>query len=88
MINGVECTDHTLISKTIYKYYSDLYSSNFSPIECNNFFDKIIPHIDNDWRDCCDYELHIEELDSAVQNIKLNKSPGPDGLTANFYKFL
>ncbi len=30
--------------------------------------------------------MHIEELDSAVQNLKLNKSPGPDGLTANFYK--
>ncbi len=38
MINGVECTDLTLISKNIYQFYSDLYSSNFSPIECNNFF--------------------------------------------------
>ncbi len=30
--------------------------------------------------------MHIEELDSAVQNLKLYKSPGPDGLTAHFYK--
>lgn len=54
------------------------------------FFDKIIhfiPHIDNDWRDCFDADFHIEELDSAVQNLKLNKRTGPDGLTANFYKF-
>lgn len=46
-----------------------MYSSNFSPIECNNFTDKIIhfiPHTDNDWRDCCDSELHIEELDSKL----------------------
>ncbi|MGL4247629.1 MAG: hypothetical protein ACRCR5_02425 [Lactococcus garvieae] len=90
MINGAECTDPTLICKEIYQFYSDLYSSNFSPNESNNFFDKIInfiPHIGNDWRDCCDADLHIEELDSAVQNLKLNASPGPDGLTANFYKF-
>ncbi len=88
-INGVECMDPTLISKNVYKFYSDLYSSNFFPIECNNCFDNIIrfiPHIDNDWRDCCDSDLHIEELDSAVQNLKLYKSPGLDDLTANFYK--
>lgn len=89
MINGNESTDPTL-SKKIHQFYSDLYSSNFSPIECSNFFDKIknfIPHIDNDWRECCDANLRIEELDLAVQKLKPNKSPGPDGLTANFYKF-
>lgn len=29
----------------------------------------------------------MEELDLAVQKLKSNKSPGPDGLTGNVYHF-
>ena len=32
----------------------------------------------------CDAELTIEELDSAVMCLSLDKSPGPDGITSNF----
>lgn len=34
----------------------------------------------------CDAELIIEELDSAVMCLSLDKSPGPDGITSNFYR--
>lgn len=35
----------------------------------------------------CDSDLRIEELDSVVMKMTLNKSPGTDGLTNNFLKF-
>jgi len=47
---------------------------------------NFIPRIDNKLRDLCDARLRMEELD-LVQKLKSNKSPGPDGLTWNFYKF-
>jgi len=34
----------------------------------------------------CDADLTIEDLDSAVMCLSLDKSPGPDGMTANFYR--
>lgn len=34
----------------------------------------------------CDSDITFDELDKAVDNLSLNKSPGSDGLTANFYK--
>ncbi len=33
----------------------------------------------------CDAELTLEELDSAVMCLSLDKSPGPDGITSIFY---
>ncbi len=33
----------------------------------------------------CDAELTLEELDSAVMCLSLDKSPGPDGITSSFY---
>lgn len=90
IVNDVEITDPKIISKKIHDFYSDLYLSNFSPNECDDFFEKIInyiPKINNELRDLCDAQLCMEELDLAVQKLKPNKSPGPDGLTGNFYKF-
>lgn len=44
-------------------------------------------HIDKPFKYLCDSELTTEELDSVVIKMALNKSPGTDGLTANFYQF-
>lgn len=35
----------------------------------------------------CDSDLRIEEVDAILLKLRLNKSPGSDGLTANFYHF-
>ena len=34
----------------------------------------------------CDKQISLEELNCAVNNLKINKSPGLDGLTPEFYK--
>ena len=35
----------------------------------------------------CDEEIEFHEVTEAVRALPNNKSPGPDGLTAEFYKF-
>lgn len=90
MIRNEECKDLTRIEKEVFLFYSNLYSSDFSSDDSDLFFAKIrnnIPHIDNSFKKLCDSDLRVEELDSVVMKLPLNKSPGTDGLTNNFFKF-
>uniref|UniRef100_A0A8C6WYS4 Reverse transcriptase domain-containing protein n=1 Tax=Neogobius melanostomus TaxID=47308 RepID=A0A8C6WYS4_9GOBI len=90
LIDGKECKDFKLLENEVFQFYSKLYSTQFSKTDCNNFFDKIshlIPQIEKTYYDFCEADLKIEELDTALKKMILNKSPGSDGLTVNFYKF-
>lgn len=67
-----------------------MYSTSYSQVDANLFLDNIqhyIPQIDLEFKEMCDSEFNIKELDMAVKHLALNKSPGQDGLTSNFYKF-
>ena len=46
-----------------------------------------IPKISYNSVTFCEESISIEELKKAVNNLKANKSPGTDGLTAEFYQF-
>lgn len=68
---------------------SNLYASVHSPSECSFFLNQIsdfIPIIDHSFREFCDSDLDIEELDAAARKLPLKKAPGTDGLTGNFHK--
>lgn len=72
----------------MFQFYSNLYSSDFSSYESDLISAQIqfnIPHIENSFKVLCDSDLKIEELDSVVEKMPLNKSPGTDGLTNNFF---
>lgn len=89
LIDNNLCKDQRVISKEILTFYSQLYTSKFSENETLTFFEGIkhhIPQITEVFRDTCDGELQIQEMDAVISKIKINKSPGVDGLTANFYK--
>lgn len=90
IINGNECQDANLIVKEISSFYSGLYKSCFSPADCENFLNVIrkhnIPKLKNESIKLCDTGISLDELDKAVNKLKLNKSPGCDDLTSNFYK--
>ena len=71
-------------------FYSKLYSSQFSKVDCDNLFQNLgplIPQIDVSFKTICDAELKIDDLDAALKKMGSNKSPGSDGLTVNFYKY-
>lgn len=85
MIDGEECTDPKRISNEVYDFYSTLYKSSYSEHNATLFLDKIkdwIPVTDNSFKEICD----DAEFDCAIKNMASDRSPGPDGLTANFYK--
>uniref|UniRef100_A0A3Q3ASU9 Reverse transcriptase domain-containing protein n=1 Tax=Kryptolebias marmoratus TaxID=37003 RepID=A0A3Q3ASU9_KRYMA len=89
IINNNECTDQILIAKEISNFYQNLYCSSFSTQDCDLLLDQVkdfVPQISEDFKEVCDKNISMEELDGAIMCLKLDKSPGPDGLTANFYR--
>uniref|UniRef100_A0A3B3IJR3 Reverse transcriptase domain-containing protein n=1 Tax=Oryzias latipes TaxID=8090 RepID=A0A3B3IJR3_ORYLA len=89
-INNQLCSDPQMISKEISSFYSNLYSSSYSESHNNTFFQTIkdfIPKIDDNFRNSCDSEITLQELEKALSCLSNDKAPGCDGLTSNFYKF-
>ncbi len=88
-MNEVINTSPKIISSDIFQFYSSLYSSSFSESDCNILFDNIhsnIPQVDQETRDLCETVIKIEEVDKAINKLRSGKSPGPNGLTCEFYK--
>ncbi|MEQ2285268.1 hypothetical protein AMECASPLE_030065 [Ameca splendens] len=79
----LECKDPKVVGKDIFMFYSELYSTKYSEIDCNTLFNDIstlIPKIETTFKEDCDADLIIEELDAAIMKMASNKSPGSDGL--------
>ncbi|CAC5423464.1 unnamed protein product [Mytilus coruscus] len=43
--------------------------------------------IDDEDVEMCDDEINIEEIEKSLKGMKKGKTPGPDGITAEFYLF-
>lgn len=89
MIDGVECSETMKITQEVFKFYSNLYKSSYTEKATSSFFERVknlIPVIDGNFKEICDEELRISEFDIAIRNMASDRAPGPDGLTANFYK--
>jgi len=70
IINDEVITDPKLISEEIYSFYSDIYSSSYSDKNGKEFLEKIkdfIPQIDTEFKESCDVDPRMEELDSAIK---------------------
>lgn len=88
--DDIECSDNVRITDEIYTFYVKLYSSSFSDEASSSFLESIkehIPQINLAFKDLCDSDLTMKELDLAIKQMAINKAPGQDGLTSNFYKF-
>ena len=70
------------------EFYSDLYANRSpSELDIDTFFDSVHPEyvLNADMQQKCEGLFTKEECFSAISNMKVNKAPGLDGLSIEFY---
>ena len=88
--NDVIITDSAKILKMQMNFYQDLFSSKESlPINGSKFSHYLtnITTISDETRDSLDIPYTMSELESAIRSSKLNKAPGLDGFSNEFFKY-
>ena len=86
--NGQTITDRVDISNAQYNYFSNLFSSKLDP-NLNDFthYFENLKKMNDDERNQCEGVLTLNECENVVTSLKKNKSPGNDGITAEFYQY-
>lgn len=87
--NGVEITDPSAILAEQAHYYENLYSDKVhkSNTEIEEYINNVTtPCLGYDECMKCEGPITLEESLNALKTMKNNKSPGNDGISAEFYK--
>lgn len=87
--NGSIVLSHDDIIKEFMKYYSDLYNKppSYDTVQIDNFLEGCgSPKVSQTDRTQFDLPVTVEEIISVIKSLNLKKSPGPDGIPAEFYK--
>ena len=88
-IDGCKITDSTEILKQQHRFYSDLYSSKgVKDMSTGNFacYIENMKRLSNKHKENLDKPLTLDELEIVIRGGKLNKAPGPDGFSNEFFK--
>ena len=87
--NGeVTCNQKDILSE-IKTFYKTLYSKKDvmnDPVKHSVFFNENIPKLNEEEQQMCEGVVTINECFEVLGTFKNNKTPGNDGLTAEFYK--
>jgi len=89
--NGSTVTGAKTILKMQHNYYYDLYNGNSNVTEqsMNLYCDKyniMVNRLSDDEKHLISGEFSITDLENTLKDMDNNKSPGMDGLPAEFYK--
>ena len=82
--DGFEITSDSDILKEQYLFYQQLYRKD--PDIKYQIENKSGICISEEQKQLCALEISENEIISALNSMKLNKTPGPDGLSVEFYK--
>ena len=84
--NGTILTTQQDIKNEVREFYKNLYAGR-NVIDCNleNLKNKAVILTEEE-KNQTEGELTLEEIEYAIKNLSNNKSPGPDGFTAEFFK--
>jgi len=88
VVNGREIKDRTGVQKALEEFYKKLYSStSVEDGQIKNYVESIsVPRLNKIDQNQCDGQITKQELSEIVSGLKNSKSPGIDGLPAEFYK--
>ena len=90
--NKIKCQDGTyssninVILNEQKQFYKHLFTSEGSDQqESNTLLDNVDQVLNNDQKEICDADISEEEIKNAIKILKINKSPGDDGIVSEFY---
>ena len=85
--NGDIKHDTEDLKKVVTEYYTDLFSEkNTSTAKTTKLLGNISKRLTQAQRFEMDRDITLEELGKAVMKLQKGKSPGPDGIPAEFYQ--
>ena len=84
-----EITDATMITEEIKTFYTNLYKSKENTNLDGEFSTLLrdLPKLTEEEAETLNGDLTLQEVSTALKNMKDNKSPGTDGFSLEFYKF-
>ena len=84
--NGEITTENTEIQRIIRDYYQQVYANKMDNLEeMDKFLEKYnFPKLNKE--EIEDLNITSMEIETVIRNIPANKSPGPGGVTAEFYQ--
>ena len=86
--NGEITTDNTEIQRIIRDYYQQLYANIMdNQEEMEEFLEKLnLPKLNQEEIENLNRPITSMEIETVIRNLPANKSPGPEGFTAEFYQ--
>ena len=87
-VDGVEVSSFPEIMNVHNNYYSNLFSCGNIDFDAQcDLFSYVTSRLDESEKASCEGPLTLAEASEALRLSNRNKSPGPDGLTVEFYAY-
>ena len=86
-MTGKITTDDNEIRQAFEQYYTDLYKHEQTNTEIENKYTKHAKQISDTQKSKLDTTINITDIQHTIDKMNLGKSPGPDGLTVEFFQF-
>ena len=85
--NGESTADNTEIQRIIRDYYQQLYANKMDNVEeMDKFLEKCnFPKLSQEEIENLNRPITSTKIETVIRKLPANKSPGPDGFTAEFY---